>query len=209
MNIARPFVFLVLSLVFTAAGAADNGGEGYTRLPKSVPVETTGKIEVIEFFWYGCPHCSALEPSVEAWEKQLPKDVAFRREHIVWVGRSDTDAHARLFLTLRVMGLLNQHHRAVFEAIHAAKTPLRSDKEIFEWAAKRGIDRGKFEATYKSFGINTQLARAKDLTEKYLADAVPSFGVNGKYFVTLSGARGEKRLFEIVNKLIADERSKK
>jgi thiol:disulfide interchange protein DsbA len=203
---------LVLSLLVFAAGsalAAQGGGEEYTRLPKPQPVDVPGKIEVIEFFWYGCPHCSALEPSVEAWEKQLAKDVAFRREHVIWPGRKETETHARLFLTLRAMGLLNQHHRAVFEAIQATKTALRGDKEIIDWAAKRGIDRAKFEATYKSFGINTQLARAKDLTNNYLADSVPSFAVNGKYYTSLGSTRGEQRLFEVLNKLIADERGKK
>ena len=211
MNFARPFVLVLLSLLFATAGGAGAAEqrEEVRRLPKPQPVETPGKIEVIEFFWYGCPHCNSLEPSVEAWEKQLAKDVAFRREHIVWAGRSDTETHARLYLTLRAMGLLPQHHRAVFEAIHGSKVQLRSEKDIFDWAAKRGIDRGKFEAVYKSFGINTQLARAKDLTERYLADGVPGFGINGKYFASLGGARTDKRLFEIVNKLIADERTAK
>jgi thiol:disulfide interchange protein DsbA len=205
----RDFLFFLPLLAFVASGALAAQTDEFSRLPKPQPVDAPGKIEVIEFFWYGCPHCSALEPSVEAWEKQLPKDVAFRREHVVWPGRKETETHARLFLTLRAMGLLNQHHRAVFEAMQAAKTAPRSDKEIADWAAKRGIDRAKFEATYKSFGVNTQLARARDLTNNYLADSVPSFAVNGKYYTSLGAARGEKRLFEILNKLIADERPKK
>jgi len=208
MKLARDFAFLVL-LAFAAGPTLAAQGEEFSRLPKPQPVDAPGKIEVIEFFWYGCPHCSALEPSVEAWEKQLAKDVAFRREHVIWPGRKETETHARLFLTLRAMGLLNQHHRAVFEAIQATKTALRSDQDIIDWAAKRGIDRAKFEATYKSFGINTQLARAKDLTNNYLADSVPSFAVNGKYYTSLGSTRGEKRLFEVLNKLIADERSRK
>ncbi len=206
----RHFLFFLPLLAFVASSAlAAQGSEEYTRLPKPQPVVVPGKIEVIEYFWYGCPHCSALEPSVEAWEKQLAKDVVFRREHVIWPGRKETETHARLFLTLRAMGLFNQHHRAVFEAIQATKTALRGDKEIIDWAEKRGIDRAKFEATYKSFGINTQLARAKDLTNNYLADSVPSFAINGKYYTSLGSTRGEKRLFEVLNKLIADERGKK
>ena len=209
MKLVRDFAFFLVSLAFAAGTALAAQGEEFSRLPKPQPVDAPGKIEVIEFFWYGCPHCSALEPSVEAWEKQLAKDVAFRREHVIWPGRKETETHARLFLTLRAMGLLDQHHRAVFEAIQATKTAMRGDKEIIEWAAKRGIDRAKFEATYKSFGINTQLARAKDLTNNYLADSVPSFAVNGKYYTSLGSTRGEKRLFEVLNKLIADERPRK
>lgn len=202
-RIALPLVIILLCSTVRAAGP------DFTRLSTTLPTDTPGKIEVIEFFWYGCPHCNELEPMVEAWEKRLPKDVVFRREHVIWDGRSETETHARLFLTLRAMGLLTQHHRAVFDAIHAAKTRLRSESEVFDWAAKRGIDRAKFEATYKSFGVNMQTTRAKDMTGKYLVDGVPSFAVNGKYKASMGGAHDEKRLFEIVNKLIAEERPRK
>jgi protein dithiol oxidoreductase (disulfide-forming) len=205
--------FIRLALFFVSLGFAAGGiaaqGEEITRLPKPQPVDTPGKIEVIEFFWYGCPHCNALEPHVNDWEKKLAKDVAFRREHVVWPGRPDIESHARLFLTLRAMGLLEQHHRAVFDAIHKEKTSLRTEKEIAEWAAKRGIDRAKFEATWKSFGVNTQLTRARDLTNRFEADGVPSFAVNGKYYTSLGATRSEDRLFNVVNKLIDDERKAK
>jgi thiol:disulfide interchange protein DsbA len=197
-----------LSLAFAGSSIAAQGEE-VTRLSKPQPVDTPGKIEVIEFFWYGCPHCNALESRVDEWAKKLPQDVAFRKEHVVWPGRSDIEAHARLFLTLRAMGLLGQHHRAVFDAIHKEKTGLRTEKEVLDWAAKRGIDRAKFEATWKSFGVSTQLARARDLTNRFEADGVPSFGINGKYYTSLGATRGEKRLFEVVDKLIADERGAK
>ncbi len=206
MKRIRELAFFILAMVF-AAGAFGAQGEEYERLPKPQPVDTPGKIEVIEFFWYGCPHCNALESHVDDWEKQLPKDVAFRKEHVVWPGRPDIEAHARLYITLRAMGLLGQHHRAVFDAIHKEKAGLRSEKEIVDWAAKRGIDRAKFEATWKSFGVNAQVARARDLTNRFEADGVPSFGINGKYYVSLGGTRSSKRLFEVVNKLIADERA--
>ncbi len=181
----------------------------YVQLKTAQPTNSPGKIEVIEFFWYGCPHCDKLEPAVEAWEKRLAKDVVFRREHVIWSGRAETEIHARLFLTLRAMGLLAQHHPAVFDAIHREKTRLRSDAEAFEWAAKRGIDRAKFEAAYKSFGVNAQVASLKAMTLAYTVDGVPSFAVNGKYMVSLGGAHDEKRLFEIVDKLVAGERGRK
>ena len=181
----------------------------YVRLKNAQPTDSPGRIEVIEFFWYGCPHCDQLETAVDAWEKKLPKDVVFRREHVIWPGRDDTEAHARLFLTLRAMGLLAQHHRAVFDAIHRAKLRLRSDADVFKWAATRGIDRAGFEATYKSFGINAQMARARAATLDYSVDGVPNFAVNGKFMVSLGNAHSEKRLFEIVDKLVAGERRKK
>ncbi len=181
----------------------------FTRLPSAQPTDTAGKVEVIEFFWYGCPHCYKVEPAVEAWEKRMPKDAVLRREHVVWDGRRDIEGHARLFLTLRAMGLLKQHHQAVFNAIHGEKQKLASDAEIFAWVAKRGIDRAKFEAAYKSFGVNAQVGRARSLTRNYGVESVPTFAVNGKYLTSLSGARSEQRLFEVIDKLITDERPRK
>ncbi|HET9403270.1 MAG TPA: thiol:disulfide interchange protein DsbA/DsbL [Burkholderiales bacterium] len=192
--------------IVLASSTMPAAGADFTRLLSALPTDDPGKIEVIEFFWYGCPHCRALEPMVEDWERRLPKDVAFRREHVIWDGRGETETHARIFLTLRAMGLLAQHHRAVFDALHVAKARLRSEPEIFDWAAKRGIDRAKFEAAFKSFGVSMQLTRAKDLTAKYLVDGVPSFAVNGKFKASMGRGHDEKRLFAVIDKLIAGER---
>ena len=197
--------FLAAVVLPDSAAIAD--GPEFTRLEKPQPTEVPGKIEVIEFFWYGCPHCNKLEPAVEAWEKKLPKDVVLRREHVIWGGRREIEVHARLFITLRAMHLLNQHHRAVFEAIHNAKVGLRDDTQVFEWAAQRGIDKAKFEAIYKSFGIQAQTARAKASTADYGVAGVPSFVVNGKYMTSLGSAHSEERLFAILDKLIAEERT--
>jgi thiol:disulfide interchange protein DsbA len=198
-----PALMVVLALLAVPTAGAD-----FTRLKSALPTDVPGKIEVFEFFWYGCPHCHELEPMVEEWEKRLPDDVAFRREHVVWIGRSETDTHARLFLTLRAMGLLGQHHRAVFDGIHVSKARLRSDPEVFDWAARRGIDRAKFESVYKSFGVNMQVMRAKDLTDKYLVDGVPSFAVNGKFKASMGRSHDEKRLITVIDQLIAGERSR-
>lgn len=201
---------IAMMAVATAGLAADaHNHPEYVQLKAEQPTNSPGKIEVIEFFWYGCPHCDKLEPAVEAWEKRLAKDVVFRREHVIWPGRAETQTHARIFLTLRAMGLLAQHHPAVFDAVHRSKVRLRSDAEAFEWAAKRGIDRAKFEAAYNSFGVNAQVSSLKAMTLAYTVDGVPSFSVNGKYIVSLGGAHDEKRLFEIVDKLVAGERGKK
>ena len=204
-NILLSSTFLAAVVLSSPAAIAD--GPEFTRLAKPQPTEASGKIEVIEFFWYGCPHCNKLEPAVEAWEKTLAKDVVLRREHVIWGGRKEIEVHARLFLTLRTMNLLNQHHRAVFEAIHSAKGALRDEAQVFEWAAKRGIDKAKFEATYKSFGIQAQTARAKATTADYGVQGVPSFVINGKYMTSLGSAHSEERLFAILDKLIAEERT--
>lgn len=201
-------VLFAFAPVLALAQLEPRPGANYTELKPAQSVETAGRVEVIEFFWYGCPHCDKLEPMVEAWEKRLPKDVVLRREHVIWEGRKEIEVHARLFLTLRAMNLLEQHHRAVFDAIHNAKAGLRDAGQVLDWAVKRGIDKTKFEATYKSFGVQAQTTRARAMTGDYGVEGVPSFVVNGKYMTSLGGARSEDRLFAILDKLIAGERAK-
>jgi thiol:disulfide interchange protein DsbA len=191
-------------MLATGAYAADQHEE-VTRLKNPQPTADPGQVEVIEFFWYGCPHCHKLEPMVEAWQKRLPKNVAFRREHVVWGSGNPVEAHARLFLTLRSLGLIAQHHQAVFEAMHQRKLKLQSEAEIMQWAASRGLDRARFEAAYKSFGTNVQLQRARSRTADYLIESVPSFAVNGKYVTSLGAAHGEQNLFALLDKLVAQE----
>jgi len=208
------YTFAALSIAVASVGAFANheGGEKgpeYSRLADPQPTESSGKVEVIEFLWYGCPHCNSLEPLVEAWQKRLPKDVVFRREHVLWDGRTDMEGHAKLFVTLRAMGLLEKHHRAAFDAIHRSKLELRQEAALLDWVAKQGIDRSKFEATYKSFAVNAQTGRAKTLTKNYRVAGVPTFVINGKYVTSPSSAGGEDRLFAVIDKLIADERVKK
>ena len=183
--------------------------EPVEKLAKPRPVQDSSKIEVIEFFWYGCPHCNELEPAIEAWEKNLPKDVAFRREHVLWEGRKETRGHARLFVTLRSMGILAEHQRAVFDAVHTKKLKLHDEKVAFDWAATRGIDRAKFESTYKSFGVETQVSRAKQITGDYLIDGVPKFVVNGKYMTSPHQAGDEAKMFTVIDGLVKQERAAK
>jgi thiol:disulfide interchange protein DsbA len=164
-------------------------------------------VEVIEFFWYGCPHCAKVDPMVEAWEKRLPPDVVFRREHIVWNARPETQAHAQLFVTLRAMGIVGQHQQAVFDAVHGERTDFRNEKALLEWVAKRRIDRDRFEAMYKSFGTASQVVRSRTLTSTYAIEGVPTFIINGKYSTEPHRAGGERQVFDVIDRLIQQERS--
>lgn len=212
MNTKRLFgrALLALGLAMTgvqALAGGDHSNESPVMpLANPQPVEAPGKIEVIEFFWYGCPHCNKVEPTVEAWEKRLPKDVVFRREHVLWDGRSDMEGHAKLFITLRMMGLLPKHNRAVFDAVHGAKVELRDEQVLFDWIAKRGVNRAQFEANYKSFGIGAQLGRAKQLTKAYRIEGVPTFIINGKFVTSPHQAGNEQRMFALIDELIVRER---
>ncbi len=213
MNTTRRGFLTSLALGLLAApallrAATDHGAEGpYSTLAKPLPTAVPGKIEVIEFLWYGCPHCAKVEPFVEAWAKKLPPDVAFRREHIVWDARPETLAHARAFITLRSLGLIERHQQAMFDAVQKERIDFRNERAVFDWAGKRGIDRAKFEAMYKSFGMQSQLARLQSLTSTYRIDGVPTFIVNGKYSTEPHRAGGERQVLEVVDGLVERERA--
>lgn len=212
MNSLRRKVTVSLSLGLIAVphwvqAAGDHGEEGpFSKIKEPLPTATPGKIEVIEFFWYGCPHCAKVDPMVDAWEKKLPADVAFRREHIVWDSRKETSIHAQIFATLRAMGLLAQHQPAVFDAIHKDRINFREESAVFEWAVKRGLDSKKFEAMYKSFGMQAQVNKMKALTNTYKIDGVPKFIINGQFSTEPHQAGGEVQVFEVINRLIEQQR---
>ncbi len=179
LNAAIPLSLLVPAV---ATAAADHSADGpFAKLDSPYPTSDPGKIEVLEFLWYGCPHCAKVEPYVEAWKKTLPADVVFRREHIVWESRPDTVAHARLFATLKTMNLLDAHQQAVFDAVHKERVDFKKETVLVDWLGKRGIDRAAFESNARSFGVQTLFMRMKNLTVTYKIEGVPTFFINGKY----------------------------
>jgi protein dithiol oxidoreductase (disulfide-forming) len=176
--------------------------------PTSVP---PGKIEVIEFFWYGCPHCFALDPAIASWLKNKPPYIEFGRIPVTWgeVHR----AHARLFYTLKGLGKGDELHAKVFTEIHvnhqplyAPGDPLQTQREQQQFARDNGISEADFTKAYTDFGVQTALSRADDLVRRYRIDAVPTFVIAGKYETDLAMAGGEANLFQMINDLAASEK---
>lgn len=173
-----------------AAQPAFQEGKHYVRLQQPVPVSApTGKIEVIEFFWYGCPHCNAFEPTLEAWVKKLPADVAFRRVHVAF--RPSFEPQQRLYATLEGLGLVEQLHRKVFYAIHQQGARLDKPEAIIEFAVANGADRARFTEMYNSFGVQTKVRQGRQLGDAYKIDGVPALGIHGRYYTSPSLAGGE------------------
>lgn len=171
----------------------------FAVLQPAQSTEGGGKIEVVEFFWYGCPHCYHLEPQVNAWLKTTAPDVVFKRIHGVSGGWAP---HATIFYTLESMGLVERLHQKVFEAIHKDGLNLTNPKIRDEWLAKNGVDPAKYAEVEKSFTVATKMRRAEQLTQSYKVDAVPRLFVNGKYY-TAPEFVGSDRMFAVVNDLIA------
>ena len=198
----------LISASYWSQAAGDHGTEGvFSRISPPIPSTNPGKIEVIEFFWYGCPHCAKVDPMVDAWEKSLSTDVAFRREHIVWDSRKETFIHAQMFATLRAMGILSKHHPAVFEAIHKDRINFREESSIKSWVDKNGIDRTAFDAMHKSFGLQAQVNKMRALTNAYKIDGVPKFIINGQFSTEPHQAGSETKVFEVLNQLITQQRA--
>jgi len=186
---------------YSLVAGAQRGGQ-FMELNPPQPVESTNKIEVLEFFWYGCIHCYNLEPKIDTWLKTLPKDVEFRRVPAVF---NDRWAHdAAIFYTFEAMGLLDKLHRPFFDAIHRDR--LRSDnmQALNAWLEKQGVDPKKFEATVKSFGVQSKTKRAIRMTSGYQIDGTPAMAVHGRYTVGASDG-----MLEIVNNLVAAVRKNK
>jgi len=160
-----------------AAGPVE--GKHYYRLQMPQPTEQAGKVEVIEFFWYGCPACFDLEPLLKSWVKRLPADVHFRKVPAVF--RDSWEPGARLFYTLEAMNLLDRLNDAVFNAMHREKIRLGDEKTLFDWVAKQGVDRREFAQTYKSFAVDAKVRRAAEMTQEYGFGGVPALVVGGKY----------------------------
>jgi thiol:disulfide interchange protein DsbA len=178
---------LAAGLAGVSASAADpQQGAQYLVLPSQQPTDTGKKVEVIEFFAYYCPHCYAFEPALEAWVKKQGDDIVFKRVHIQ--GGAGVLPQQRLFYTLDAMGLLNQYHQKVFDAMHQQHLRLSSDEQVFDWAAQNGIDRARFIDTYRSFGIQARLRRAATMMDAYGVDRWPLVVVDGRYVTSPSHA---------------------
>lgn len=179
----------------------------FRKVRKEVPRSTPGKIDVVEFFWYGCIHCYNFEPKVNAWHKKLPSDVVFIKVPIVFDSqRVNFQGHQRLFYTLEAMGKLDQAHSKVFEAMHKDKKVLGNDAQIFDFAESIGLKREEFANVFKSFGVNAKCAQAKSLFESYGADGVPTLGVDGKFFTSASIAGSEDNAIRVAEALIKRQR---
>ena len=183
-------------------------GRQYRALDKRVPPDApAGKIEVIEFFWYSCPHCNAFEPRLSAWTKKLPADVYFHRIPVAF--RDDFVPQQRLYYTLETMGKVDELHAKVFDAIHNQRQPTNKEDLILDFAQKNGLDRARFQEIYNSFSVQAKARRAKQLQDQYEVQGVPSMGVAGRYITDGDMAGNMDRALQVTEYLVAEARKAK
>ena len=177
-------------------------GKDYKRLEKPVaPDAPAGKVDVIEFFWYSCPHCNDFEPALDAWVKTASKDMAIRRVPVAF--NASFIPQQKLYYALEGMGKLDDVHVKVFRAIHVEKQKLAKDDEIFAWVGKQGLDVAKFKEIYNSFSVSNQVRRASQLQDAYGVEGVPSMGVAGKYYTDGTMAGSMQNVLKVVESLAA------
>lgn len=179
---------------------APQSGADFLVLNRPVPVDApAGKIEVIEFFGYFCPHCNAFEPVLSAWVKQLPPDVVFKRVPVAFTGGAVPQQ--RLYYALESMGLVEQLHARVFAAIHRERQNLSQGPAIADWVARQGVDRASFAEQFDSFSVSTQVAHARQLLTAYQVEGVPALGIAGRYYTDGALARSMNRVLQVVDYL--------
>ncbi len=186
-----------------AAQDAPREGRDYrlVRPPQSTEAPA-GKIEVIEFFWYGCPHCNSLEPLLTDWVKKLPADVAFRRIHVPFGDRR----HQQLHYTLEALGKADALGDRIFHAIHVDNDRLDTVDRMTALLSRFGVDRKQFVDAWESFAVRTKMRRAAQVSEAYGVDGVPAMAVNGKYYTSPSMAGSNQGALRVMDWLIAQER---
>ena len=183
-------------------------GKHYNRLSPAQPTSSSpDKVEVAEIFWYGCPHCYALDPSLKTWIASKPEYVSFVRVPVVWSDVAKT--HARAFYTAEALGKIGTIHDALFREIHENHDLLDTEDKLRAFFGTFGVDDATFKAAYESAGVQTKVQRADELVRRYRVASVPTIVVNGKYTTDVGLAGGNEQLFALIGELAASEHSGK
>lgn len=206
----------IISFALSAVGVqAQVAGKEYRVLPLPLPAGSGKNVEVVEFFWYGCPHCNNMQPALEAWLKTKPADVVFKRQPAAF--DKDWLQLARAYYAIEAMGLVEKLHLPLFAAIHdkrelSPKGLVKDATPLFDWVAKQGVDRQKFMDTYNSFGVNARTQRTITITSNYDVPGTPALIVDGRYLTAPSlvlnpdNSLNYPRFFQVLDQLIAKAR---
>ena len=180
-------------------------GKDYLSLDKRVPTDVgAGKIEVIEFFWYSCPHCHAFEPQFAAWVKAAPKDVVVQRVPVRF--RDDFEAQQRAYYVFESLNMVDAMHGKLFHAIHTERQQLNNAQALAAWANKNGLPEKKFMDTFNSFGVATKARRATQLQDAFKVQGVPALGIAGRFYTDGGLAQSMDRALQVADYLIGEVR---
>jgi thiol:disulfide interchange protein DsbA len=193
-------IFSANQLVLAQTPIKVEEGFDYRVLPITQPIDAKGKVEVIEFFWYGCPHCYEFEPELKGWIKRQNKDVVFKKVPIAF--REELMPHSQLFYALETLGKGDALNDKVMFAMHRENKRLLNENEIADWVAAQGVDRNTFLAAYRSFAVLSKARAANQLGNAYRIDGVPTVAVQGKYITSPSIAGSRAKAVNIMDFLV-------
>ncbi|TAN50844.1 MAG: thiol:disulfide interchange protein DsbA/DsbL [Betaproteobacteria bacterium] len=203
MDMTRRNTLVALALAALGGAGlaqAQQPGTHYTVLKPELPVNAPGKIEVIEFFWYGCIHCYNLEAELEKWQRKLAPDVQFRRVPAIFNARWGHDAG--IYFALEAMGVIDKLHRPLFDAIHVDRLRTDDAKALSAWLQKQGVDAKRFDEVFKSFGVQSKVRQAQQLTVAYRIDGTPAMAVHGRYTVSPEQGGSQRGVLSVVDYLV-------
>jgi thiol:disulfide interchange protein DsbA len=207
MKLLLTLFALAISIATPAAHALE-ADKDYAVLSPAQPVSVKkGQIEVLEFFWYRCPHCFHLEADLNTWARKQPKNVVLTR--VPAILNDSWAAMARAYYALEAIGMSDKLHDDVFDAIHVKGMDLTPPETFFDWAVTKGVDRKKLASAYNSFAVDTKVMRAQQLTRDYKLTGVPAIAINGKFVTSAYMTGGQPELFKVVDALIAQEQKRK
>jgi protein dithiol oxidoreductase (disulfide-forming) len=179
-------------------------GKDFIRVASPVAMPP-GKIEVVEFFGYWCPHCNAFEPTLDAWVHKVPADVAFRRVPVAF--QPWQEPYQKLYYAIESLGLVDALHRRAFAAIHVGKQRLEKDADIIKWATDNGQDGAKIVDAMKSFSTSSKMRQGAQLATDYHIDGVPTLGIHGRFMTSPGTAGSQERALQITDQLVAQIRA--
>jgi len=194
-------LWLALVTLSGTAMAADT----YKRLSKPQPTDSPDKIEVVEVFWYGCPHCYDFEPHLNEWLQNKPEDVDFKRMPAVF--RQDWLAHAKAYYTARELGVVDKVHSEIFRQIHEKRNILNKESALKAFFVEQGVDGDAFTKTYNSRTVESHIKQALAKLRRYEITGVPAVVINGKYMTSGPIAGSYETMVQTMNELIEKERA--
>jgi thiol:disulfide interchange protein DsbA len=197
---------LILLLSCSALLKAESGA-GYETLTPAQPTQHADKIEVIEFFWYGCPHCYTFEPLLEKWVKSQSKNVEFIRQPAVF--NELWGKHAKAYFTAEALGVVDKIHTDFFDAVQNKKETLETEDQLAKFFAAHGVDKAQFHEAYHSFVVDTKMRQAPAIAARYGITGVPAIIINGKYLTTGPLAGSHEKMIEVMDRLVKQESSAK
>ena len=211
-NISLLLLFLTSNQIHANGHADEHGhvhseGDGYITISPPQPTQSGEKIEVVEVFWYACPHCFDFEPHISTWLESKPDDVQFIRMPAIF--RKNWIPHAKAYFTADKLGVLDSIHTPLFDALHKRKKNIHDDDAIKKFFVKNGVDKSEFTKIYESDEVQAKVKRAFVMGQRYKLTGVPAVIINGKYMVSGSTAGSFENVLKIINQLIDEERGNK